>query len=285
LFGNKAFVVAALLVLAMLSAVGFAANFALGAQTQIGGATLGLTFAFFAAALVVWESQLMKHADAVEDMAVLQSDDATRTAAESTFSEGLDAIAGRRTWLVRLLAGTVGVVGLAALFPLRSFAPKGSPSLAHTSWRCGLRLVREDGTLVRASDLEINAVMTVFPEGHTGPSAVDDMANTATMLVRVPPEELALPADRAAWAPQGLLAYSKVCTHAGCPVALYRAKARQLLCPCHQSTFDVLTGGNVVFGPAARGLPQLPIAIADDGTLHATGDFPEPIGPGYWERG
>ncbi|HLI95631.1 MAG TPA: Rieske (2Fe-2S) protein, partial [Candidatus Baltobacteraceae bacterium] len=83
---------------------------------------------------------------------------------------------------------------------------------------------------------------------------------------------------------EGLLAFSKVCTHAGCPVGLYRAAARQLFCPCHQSTFDVLTGGNRTFGPASRGLPQLPLALAPDGTLEALGDYPEPIGPGYWER-
>ena len=269
----------------MLAAIGFAVNFSLGAQTQIGGALLGLTFMLFAAALVVWESQLMKHDDAVEEMAPPRSEDSTRDAAEATFSDGLATIASRRSWLVRLLAGTIGVVGIAALFPLRSFIPKKSDSLAHTTWTSGARLVREDGTLVHASDLEVNSVITVFPEGRTGPRAIDDMANTATMLVRVPPSELKLPAERASWGPQGLVAYSKVCTHAGCPVALYRAKDRQLLCPCHQSTFDVLTGGNVVFGPADRGLPQLPIAIGSDGTLHATGDFPEAIGPAYWERG
>jgi ubiquinol-cytochrome c reductase iron-sulfur subunit len=269
----------------MVAAVGFAVNFSLGAQTQIGGALLGLTFLFFAAALVVWESQLMKHEDAIEEMAPPRSQEPVREETAATFSEGITTIASRHNWLVRLLAGTVGVVGIAALFPLRSFAPKESDSLAHTTWSKGARLVREDGSLVHASDLEINSVITVFPEGHTGAANVDDMANTATMLVRVPPSELRLPAARTSWAPQGLVALSKVCTHAGCPVALYRAKDRQLLCPCHQSTFDVLTGGNVVFGPAARGLPQLPIAIAEDGTLHALGDFPEPVGPAYWERG
>ena len=285
MFGKQALVVASLLILAMLAAVGFAVNFAFGAQTQIGGATLGIAFMAIAAALVVWESQLMKHGDSVEDMPPLRSEEPTRIAAEWTFSEGLDEIASRRSWLVRLLAGTAGVVGIAVLFPLRSFIPKKSDSLAHTSWHKGARLVREDGTLVRASDLEVNSVVTVFPEGFTGPNALTDMANSATMLVRVPPSELNLPADRANWAPEGLLAYSKVCTHAGCAVALYRARDRQLLCPCHQSTFDVLTGGNPVFGPASIGLPQLQIEIAGDGTISALGDFEQPIGPPYWERG
>lgn len=290
MFDKNGAVVGTLLVVAMLAATGFAVNFSFGAQTQIGAATLGLAFMAVAAALVVWESRLMKHDDSVEDMPPERSDDATRADAETAFTDGLTTIAARRTWLVRLLAGTIGVVGISALFPLRSFIPKStdpqpSDSLAHTSWTKGARLVREDGSLVHASDLEINSVVTVFPEGRTGAHLTDDMANSAAMLVRVPPDELKLPVDRASWAPEGLLAYSKVCTHAGCPVALYRAKDRQLFCPCHQSTFDVLTGGNVVFGPASSGLPQLPIALAADGTLRALGDFPTPVGPPYWEKG
>ncbi len=187
----------------------------------------------------------------------------------------------------RLEPALQAIVSAAVLFPLRSWAPRFAnvDALAHTSWRKGLRLVREDGTRVRAADLEVNSIVTVFPEGFVGDAFANQMTNDATVLVRVPPDELRLPAERAAWAPEGLLAFSKVCTHAGCPVGLYRATARQLFCPCHQSTFDVLRGGERIFGPAARGLPQLPIAIAKDGSLEAQGDFPEPIGPGYWERG
>ncbi|GAC1417741.1 MAG: hypothetical protein NVSMB5_08670 [Candidatus Velthaea sp.] len=280
---HKALIVGGLIGIAALAAVAFAANYALGGQTQIAGVTLGLAFMALAAALVVWEHELMPHDLSAGDMPPQRSQDGEREAAEAAFAEGA-SIVGRRSWLVRLLAGAAGVVGVALLFPLRSLTPKLGDKLAHTSWSAGTRLVRADGTLVKATDLEVNSVVTVFPEGHTGPKSVNDMANTATMLVRVPPEELRLPPDRASWAPQGFVAYSKVCTHAGCPVALYRAAARQLFCPCHQSTFDVLRGGARTFGPAARGLPQLPLQIAADGSIQATGDFPEPIGPGYWER-
>ncbi|GAC1543504.1 MAG: hypothetical protein NVS3B16_09970 [Vulcanimicrobiaceae bacterium] len=280
---HKALIVGGLIGIAALAAVAFAANYALGGQTQIAGVTLGLAFMALAAALVVWEHELMPHDLSAGDMPPQRSQDGEREAAETAFAEGA-SIVGRRSWLVRLLAGAAGVVGVALLFPLRSLTPKLGDKLAHTSWSAGTRLVRADGTLVKATDLEVNSVVTVFPEGHTGPKSVNDMANTATMLVRVPPEELRLPPDRASWAPQGFVAYSKVCTHAGCPVALYRAAARQLFCPCHQSTFDVLRGGARTFGPAARGLPQLPLQIAADGSIQATGDFPEPIGPGYWER-
>jgi len=282
----KEAIVAGLLVITVLASVGFAYVYATSAQTQLGAALLCVALGTLSAAMVVWEHELMARREAVEERGSLPSGTDKDEAAARTFLQGIDEVVGRRSWLVKVFAGAAAALGLAALFPLRSFAPTFASvaDLATTSWRRGSRLVREDGSLVRASDLAINSVITVFPEGHVGPSFANAMANDATVLVRVPPEELHLPPDRAAWGPQGLLAFSKVCAHAGCPVGLYRAAARELFCPCHQSTFDVLTGGTRTFGPAARALPQLPIAIARDGTLEALGDFPEPIGPGYWER-
>jgi ubiquinol-cytochrome c reductase iron-sulfur subunit len=120
--------------------------------------------------------------------------------------------------------------------------------------------------------------VTVVPDGAVG------SADGQAVLVRVEPDLLALPAGRETWAPEGLLAYSKVCTHAGCPVGLYEAQSHELLCPCHQSSFNVLDGAHPTSGPAARAQPQLPIQIAPDGTLLALGDFSDPIGPGYWDR-
>ena len=137
-------------------------------------------------------------------------------------------------------------------------------------------MVGIDGKPVQASALPIDGVLTVFPEGAVG----DAMAQT--LLIRVPPDLLRLPADRMAWAPDGYVAYSKVCTHAGCPVGLYRAIQHRLICPCHQSTFDVLDGAIPSFGPAARPLPQLPIQLQPDGTFVALGGFPEPVGPSFW---
>ena len=283
----KEAIVAGLLVGTALASIAFAYVYATGAQTQLSAALLCIALGTLAAALVVWEHELMPRRETIEQRGTLPSGAEKSEAAAEAFERGLGDVVGRRSWLLRLLTGAAGAVGLAALFPLRSCAPTlaTASDVANTSWRKGSRLVREDGTLVRESDLAVNSVLTVFPEGHVGAASTDAMANDATVLVRVPADELHLPADRAAWAPDGLLAFSKVCTHAGCPVALYRASARQLFCPCHQSTFDVLAGGTRTFGPAARALPQLPIAIARDGTLEALGDYPEPIGPGYWERG
>ena len=280
-------IVAALLIGTVLSATGFAIAYALGAQTQACAVLLACALGTLAAATIVWEHELMPHPLQIEERDALPSGEEKDDAAARAFVAGAKTVAGSRGWLVRLFAGAAGTLGIALVFPLRTLAPtNASPSqLGATSWRRGARLVREDGTPVRAGDLEVDSIVTVFPEGHVGPKFADDMTRDATVLVRVPPGELRLPADRAAWAPDGLLAFSKVCTHAGCPVGLYRASARQLFCPCHQSTFDVVHGGDRIFGPAARGLPQLPIAIARDGTLEATGGYPEPIGPGYWEMG
>lgn len=142
--------------------------------------------------------------------------------------------------------------------------------LFDTRWRRGDRLRREDGSLVRVDDLEVDSTVTVFPEDAPGD------AQSQVALVRLP----------AALAPatRGYVAYSRVCTHAGCPVALYRAAAKQLLCPCHQSVFDVTRDGAVVAGPADHALPRLPLRIDARGYLRAAAGFGEPVGPGFWER-
>jgi ubiquinol-cytochrome c reductase iron-sulfur subunit len=147
-----------------------------------------------------------------------------------------------------------------------------------TPWRRGIRAVTDDGRPVRASDVPPGSLVTIFPEGHR------DAADAPAVLVHVDPNALELPDDRADGAPEGLLAYSKICTHAGCPVGLYEVEPHQLLCPCHQSAFDVLRGAEPVSGPAARALPQLPLRIDRDGFLVADGDFSGPIGPAWWNR-
>ena len=123
-------------------------------------------------------------------------------------------------------------------------------------------------------------MLTVWPEGHT------HAADAPTLLIRTrPTQELKLQGEKVGWVVGDIIAYSKLCTHVGCPVGLYQAEEGLLLCPCHQSTFDVLDGARPVFGPAARPLPQLPLDVDDEGYLIATGDFEEPVGPGFWDRG
>ncbi len=173
-----------------------------------------------------------------------------------------------------ILAG--GAIAAAALFPLRSLGPKPGRTLLRTPWRPNVRVTTLDGEPVRAVDVPLGGLLTVFPEGSPGSS--DGQA----VLVRVEPGLLELPPDRASWAVDGIVAFSKVCTHAGCPVGLYEADSHQLLCPCHQSAFDVLRGAKPVSGPAAWPLPQLPLVADADGVLRAQGDFSEPVGPGWW---
>ena len=184
----------------------------------------------------------------------------------------------RRRLLTRTLAIAAGAFGAAALFPLRSLGPKPGNALTTTPWRRGRRLVTSDGTPVVAADVPLGGLVTAYPDGHVG------SADGQVVLVRVEPNLLHPSEDRADWAPDGLLAYSKVCTHAGCPVGLYEAQRHQLLCPCHQSTFDVLDGARPVFGPAAASLPQLPLVIDDEGIVAARGDFSDPVGPAFWHR-
>src|SRR5690606_23092405 len=131
---------------------------------------------------------------------------------------------------------------------------------------------------VKVSDLEVGNVLTVFPEGKGEPE------DSAVVIIRVDEDLLELPEDRRDWAPQGCVAYSKICTHVGCPVGLYQEDTHRLVCPCHQSMFDVLRGAKPVFGPAAIPLPQLPLDVEEDGTLVARSDFEEPIGPSFWNR-
>jgi ubiquinol-cytochrome c reductase iron-sulfur subunit len=184
----------------------------------------------------------------------------------------------RRKLLVRTLVLAAGGLGVAAVFPIRSLGPKPGRTLLETPWRNGLRLVTDDGRPVRAVDVPLGGLVTVFPEGHAG------SADGQAVLMRVEPGIIVPLPGRENWTPNGYIAYSKICTHAGCPVGLYQRETQQLLCPCHQSSFDVLHHAKPVFGPAAAPLPQLPLALASDGFLTATGDFSEPVGPSFWRR-
>ena len=182
----------------------------------------------------------------------------------------------------RALTIALSVLGIAAIFPLRSLYPQRrtqpQTALKYTPWRPGIGVVTHDGTRVRPGDLDVGTALTVYPEGHV------EASDAGVLLLRVPPAELQLPAERMAWTVDGVIGYSKICTHAGCPVGLFAQGGGELMCPCHQSVFDVYRLAEPLYGPAARPLPQLPLGLADDGTLIALGDFPTPIGPGYWRQ-
>jgi ubiquinol-cytochrome c reductase iron-sulfur subunit len=154
-------------------------------------------------------------------------------------------------------------------------------------WKKGTRLAKDpDGTPIKASDVTLGSVFHVIPAGleELHHDKLNEKAKAAVLLVRVDPSELIETEERKSWSYDGIVAYSKICTHVGCPVALYEQQTHHLLCPCHQSTFDLVDGCKVIFGPAARPLPQLPITVDAEGYLIAQSDFNEPVGPSFWER-
>jgi ubiquinol-cytochrome c reductase iron-sulfur subunit len=266
--------VAALFALTALTGLALLGLYIAGGQPQLEGLLLALCLGSLGIGIILWSQELMPERQVEEPRHRLASDPGARAA----LAEAIEEEAGftRRRFLIRMLLTAVGGLAAALAIPVFSLGPAPGRELFTTSWRRGSRLVGLDGQPIRAADLAVDAVTTVFPEGHAGD------AQAQTLLIRVPADLLRLPPDRAVWAPEGYVAYSKVCTHAGCPVGLYRAAERRLICPCHQSTFDVLDGARPVFGPAARPLPQLPIQLQPDGTFVALGDFDEPIGPSFW---
>jgi ubiquinol-cytochrome c reductase iron-sulfur subunit len=223
--------------------------------------------------VIGWATRLMDVPTVTEEHDSLESDDSTVEQTEDMV--GQDAVT-RRKMLLRLAAGASATLGAALAIPALSLGPRPGQSLEQTKWTSGARLVDRFGDPQRPEDIPLNGIKTVFPFGFEGE------ADSQTVVIKIEPELLDLPEGREDWAPEGCVAFSKICTHAGCPVGLYRAAAKQLLCPCHQSTFDVTTGCTPVFGPAARPLPQLPMDVDESGFLVATGDFQEPVGPSFW---
>jgi quinol---cytochrome c reductase iron-sulfur subunit len=275
-----------LLLLGSLCAVAFVVVYALDrlpAQTQLLGLSLGLSLLCFAAALIVTAERLVVTEELEDDYPVEEHPDEQETIAELVDDGG-----GRltRRGLFKLSLGAAGgALGLALITPAASLGPVfDTSSFIGTPWRRGRRLVDEGGRPWRASDIEEDDFYTAFPEG-----ADKEELAAAVVLVRLPRRELRLPSENARYAADGIVAYSKICTHAGCAIALYRAPLFQpaeprpaLVCPCHYSTFDPATGGTVIFGPAGRKLPMLPIHIDGNGELRAAGNFDEPVGPSWW---
>lgn len=260
----------------MVSALALAGVYIAGGQNQAEGVLLAITLGGIGLGLVLWAQRFMPPGPEVEPRGRLTSTSADRAGFIEDWDEGSSTF-GRRSFLTKMLVGSFAALGAALVFPIRSFGPSPGKGFDSTAWRTGIRLVRASGSPVAVDELAINGVATVFPEGHVGEE------DSQTILIRLRPDELDLDEDRQDFAVDGLVAYSKVCTHAGCPVGLFEEQTGNLLCPCHQSTFNVKNGAEPVFGPATRALPQLPLAVDDEGYLIAQDDFPEPIGPGYWD--
>jgi ubiquinol-cytochrome c reductase iron-sulfur subunit len=264
-------------VVSTLASIGLAVVYALGGQVQLEGVLLGAALGGLGVGLIIWGKELMPQGPFTQQRATSLGDEAELEAAEDSLEEAQEHME-RRGFLTKMLAVAVGALGLAALFPIRSLGARPGRELYETEWREGVRLVTLDRAPVRTEDLDIGGVITVFPEEFT------EAADSQTLLIRIDPEDYDPLPGREDWAPEGFIAFSKVCTHAGCPVGLYQPTSHELFCPCHQSVFAVLEAAVPTAGPATRPLPQLPLAI-ENGYIVAQSDYLEPVGPGFWRRG
>jgi quinol---cytochrome c reductase iron-sulfur subunit len=277
--------VLALLLCATVAAVGFIVLYAfnhLAHQTQYLGLALGLAFAFVAVALIVVGKRLVVTEELEEDYP-LPGHPTAQEELEQLVSESGDRFTRKRLLLTGAGAAA-GAIGAALVVPALSLGPLfDTGALYETPWRRGILLVDEHGKPLLLDEIERETFYTAYPQG-----ADKELLGSPLVVVRFDPAELHLPAQRRGWAPGGVVAYSKICTHAGCAIALFRKPTfpvvepgPALICPCHYSTFDPTRGAKVIFGPAGRALPQLPLAVDSSGVLRAAGNFSGPVGPSW----
>jgi ubiquinol-cytochrome c reductase iron-sulfur subunit len=285
--------VAALFLLSVVGTVGFIAVFFFSPFkygeadneyfTPLLATFMALALTGIGAGAVKWAKTLMGDSEVVQERHSFAADPETLAATGKELVDGLQATGlGRRKLLTGSLAlgaGALAILPIPLLLDLGPYAHK-ERALNTTPWRKGMRLVRKNGSPIRMGDLQIGSLESAYPEIPGG----DRRADTPVMLIRMAPEQLKPRKGQEDWSIEGHIAYSSICTHLGCPVKLYEQQTHHLFCPCHQSIFDASNGAKVLFGPAARSLPQLAISVDEDGYFVAQGDFAEPIGPSFWER-
>jgi quinol---cytochrome c reductase iron-sulfur subunit len=276
-------VVILLLVLGALGAAFFVVAYGLDWSTQVLGGALGGSLALIAAALILGSKRLVVTEELPEEYPE-EGDPEEQEKVVQIVRES-----GSRLTRKRLLGAAgglaAGALGVAMITPALSLGPFGDTSrLNETPWTRGRRLVDHEGKPISADDVEEGTFYTAFPEG-----ADPDAIASPLVMIKLAPDLIRLPPERSGWAPEGIIAYSKICTHAGCAIALYRnplfapvEPAHALVCPCHYSTFDAGAAGKVLFGPAGRPLPQLPLMIDGARDLRAAGNFSGPVGPSWW---
>ena len=287
-------IVAALFILAMLAGIGFIAAYiglpaggedAVLRSNLALGISMAVTFLALGVGAVIWVRRLMPDVELTEARKPLASSEADRKAFAETFREGAEASQFVKRPILRrtLIAATLPLV-VAPIVLLRDLGPLPGTSLRHTVWRKGLRLVISDtGRPIKPADFDSpGGMITVIPEGFQDND--DALVKATVIIIKFEPGEIEYPTNKK-WVVDNIVAYSKICTHVGCPVALYEQTTHHILCPCHQSTFDAPRGAQVLFGPANRPLPQLPMGVNSEGYLVALSDFKVPVGPSFWERG
>jgi ubiquinol-cytochrome c reductase iron-sulfur subunit len=287
----------------------------LGASNVALGLCLALTLLAMGAGMIQWARKLMGDHEIVEMRHPAASSAEDRAEAVAILQTGLEESGlGRRPVIRNSLWAAGGVLGLLPIVMLRDLGPLPGDKLDHTIWdldtwtpemqawwqtqnRTLQRVVRDVvGSPIKVTELEIGDLVNAEPEVMfaTDPETKQPLVEGTDLLVakskaavilhRMLPSEI-VSAQTRNWSVDGIVCYSKICTHVGCPISLNERTTHHLLCPCHQSTFDLADSGRVLFGPAARALPQLELTVDDEGYLAARGDFNEPVGPSFWERG
>jgi ubiquinol-cytochrome c reductase iron-sulfur subunit len=270
----------------------------MGASHVSLGLTLGLALLFIGIGAIQWSRKLMNDTEIVEMRHPVRSSDADREEAIGALTSGAnDSGIARRPLIRNSLLGAMGALALPAVVALRDLGPLPGDTLYHTVWKEGMRVVNDvAGTPIKPEWVRVGQLVNAEPEIFYNPEAYDSeeiegaalqaaKSKAALIVVRMQPDDITPTKERENWGVDGILAFSKICTHVGCPISLWEQQTHHLLCPCHQSTFDLADNGKVIFGPAARALPQLPIGVDEEGYLIALQDFDEPVGPSFWERG
>ncbi|WP_329623947.1 Rieske (2Fe-2S) protein [Streptomyces sp. NBC_01255] len=295
--------VAFMFVLSMLATVGFIASYVIFPVDKIVyiwpfgrvsalnfalGWTLGLALFFIGAGAVHWARTLMSDVEVADERHPMAASPEVKAQVMADFAAGAaESGFGRRKLIRNTMFGALALVPLSGVMLLRDMGPLPEKKLRTTKWARGKQLINMNThEPLRPEDVAVGSLTFAMPEGMSehDHDFQTEIAKAALMIVRIQPEDIKDKRELE-WSHQGVVAFSKICTHVGCPISLYEQQTHHVLCPCHQSTFDLSDGARVIFGPAGHALPQLRIGVNDKGFLEALGDFDEPVGPAFWERG
>ncbi|WP_327246843.1 cytochrome bc1 complex Rieske iron-sulfur subunit [Streptomyces sp. NBC_01320] len=295
--------VALLFLLSMVATVGFIASYVIFPVDKIVyiwpfghvsalnfslGLTLGVALFTIGAGAVHWARTLMSDVEVADDRHAIAAEPEVKAKVLADFAAGAEESAfGRRKLIRNTMFGALALVPLSGVVLLRDLGPLPEKKLRNTLWAKGKQLINMNTMEpLRPEDVAVGSLTFAMPEGleEDAHDFQTQIAKAALMIIRIQPENIKDKRERE-WAHEGIVAFSKICTHVGCPISLYEQQTHHVLCPCHQSTFDLSDGARVIFGPAGHALPQLRIGVNAEGNLEALGDFEEPVGPAFWERG
>ncbi|MFD9106822.1 cytochrome bc1 complex Rieske iron-sulfur subunit [Streptomyces bottropensis] len=258
-----------------------ALNFALGM-------TLGVSLFCIGAGAVHWARTLMSDVEVADERHPIEAAPEVKAKVLADFADGAkESALGRRKLIRNTMFGALALFPLSGVMLLGGLGPAPGTKLRHTTWAKGKKLLNMNtNEPLRASDVAVGSLTFAMPDGLSehDHDFQKNIAKDALMIVRIQPDDIKDKRELE-WSHEGIVAFSKICTHVGCPISLYEQQTHHVLCPCHQSTFDLADGGRVIFGPAGHALPQLRITVGEDGYLEAVSDFDEPVGPAFWERG